>query len=179
MAQPAGGRAVPPARCGPRRRGGAPLVGGAQVATCPAEGSSGAQEGDWRYWRREERLLRAGLLDGLPAGFAVPRSYRIAERPDGPGLAVDGGPGDAPGGRWLPVRPAQTARHLGRFNGVYLEGRGPRPLPDAPWLGRDWLRQWLARVGRFDRGAGPLFADGAAWAPRWCAASSPRQCGSG
>jgi 8-oxo-dGTP pyrophosphatase MutT (NUDIX family) len=57
-----------------------------------------------------------------------------------------------------------TARHLGRFNALSLEGVGPRPLPDAPWPGRDWLRPWPARVGRFDRGAGPLLVDGAAWA---------------
>jgi hypothetical protein len=135
-----------------------------KVATCPLEGTSGAQEGDWRYWRREERLVRSGLLDGLPPGFAVPRAYRIEERPDGRVWLWTEDLGEAPRGRWPPARLALTARHLGRFNGLSLEGSGPRPLPDAPWLGRDWLRQWLARVGRFERGAGPLFADAAAWA---------------
>jgi hypothetical protein len=135
-----------------------------KIATCPPEGSSGAHEGDWRYWRREERLLRSGLLDGLPAGFAVPRAYRIDERPDGSVWLWTEDLGDAPGGPWPPERLLTTARHLGRFNGLPLEGSGPRRLPAAPWLGRDWLRQWLARVGRFERGAGPLLADGAAWA---------------
>jgi hypothetical protein len=134
-----------------------------RIAQSPTEGS-GAEEGHWRYWRREERLVHAGLLDDLPAGFAVPRHYQIAEQADGRVWLWMEDLRDEYGGRWPPDRLVSTGRHVGRFHGLYVERAGQRPLPDVAWLPRNWLRPWLERVGGFDRGAGPLFADAAAWA---------------
>ena len=134
-----------------------------KVATCPPEGSSGGQAGDWRYWRREERLVQAGYLRDLPPGFATPHYYWIDERPDGRVWHWMEDLRDALGARWPTARLALAGRHLGRFHATYLEGAGVRPLPDDPWLAHDWLRQWIARVGAFERTGGPLLADDEAW----------------
>ena len=57
---------------------------------------------------------------------------------------------------WPLERYGLAARHLGAWQGTYLAGR---PLPDAPWLTRGWLRSWCANWAAMRELAG----DVAAW----------------
>ena len=94
------------------------------------------------YWKREPLLYGAGLLDGLAGGLRAPRCYGC----DAPAGGVvwlwlehirEEGQQAWPLARW-----ALAARHLGRFNGAYLNGQ---LLRHAPWLGGRRLRSWLER----------------------------------
>ena len=95
-----------------------------------------------QYWKREAEAYRTGLLSDLPGRLVAPRCFDVVEHADrGIWLwleAID----DEYGGTWPLARYGLAARHLGQFNGAYLTGR---PLPAAPWLARDWLRQWTGR----------------------------------
>jgi hypothetical protein len=60
----------------------------------------------------------------------------VVEHPDGVWLWLEEVV-DAIGPRWPPAAHGVAARHLGRFNGAYLDGR---PLPGDPWLSTGVLR---------------------------------------
>jgi hypothetical protein len=96
-----------------------------------------ADPAHFRYWKREPLLYRSGLLDDLPGGLRAPRCYGCDELADGTvwlwleHVRADGA------GAWPRARWALAARHLGRFNGVYLTGRA---LPAADWLAGRRLR---------------------------------------
>lgn len=104
-------------------------------------------------YRRREALLyssgqhpQAGTRDP-PGGLALPRCYGVDAAGGVLRLWLEGVPDEA-GERWPLARFALAARHVGAFNGAYLAAR---PIPDAPWLARDWL----PRVVAFHE---PLFA---------------------
>jgi hypothetical protein len=91
----------------------------------------------WNYWKREFLAYSSGMLDELP-GIAAPRCLG----------AVDEGPltylwledvSEAAEARWPTDRYVLAAGHLGRFNGAYL---ADRPVPDAQFLTRTYLRSW-------------------------------------
>ena len=88
------------------------------------------------YWKREALVYRSGLLDGLPRGLAAPQCFGVVEQPDGVWLWLEEIV-DAIGPRWPLAAYGAAARHLGRFNGAYLDGR---PLPVDPWLSAGLLR---------------------------------------
>jgi hypothetical protein len=96
------------------------------------------------YWKREALLYRSGFLEDLPAGLRAPRCYGWDEPADGSVWLWLEQVREEGERLWPLARWALAARHLGRFNGVYLAGR---PLPQAPWLGGRRLRTWLARHG--------------------------------
>ena len=48
---------------------------------------------------------------------------------------------DGTGPAWTLEQYILAAHHLGQFNGAYLAGK--RPLPEAPWITRNWLRQYV------------------------------------
>jgi hypothetical protein len=77
------------------------------------------------------------MLADLPAGLVAPRCYAVVEQGDVVQLWLEE-VGDSIGLRWPVSRFGLAARHLGRFNGAWLDGR---PLPDSPWLGPDLLRE--------------------------------------
>jgi hypothetical protein len=112
------------------------------------------------YWRREVEVYQSDLLDDLPEGLAAPRCFGTVEMPGG-GIGVWLEEIiETPGGDWPLARYALAARHLGRFNGVYLTDR---PLPSYPWLtrrkfhdgfaGDTPLRDCFGSPGRWDHPA--------------------------
>jgi hypothetical protein len=50
---------------------------------------------------------------------------------------------DTYSGNWPLARYAMAARHLGRFNGIYISRR---QLPTFPWLSKHRTRQWLSFI---------------------------------
>jgi hypothetical protein len=118
---------------------------------------SGADPAHWYYWRREPLAYESGLVASFSGGLRGPHCYVAAE---GPGEQVrlwleDVGARPAPG--WPLERYGVAARHLGRAQGAFLVDR---PLPDEPWLSRDWLRAYLSQR----RENVELLDDPAAWA---------------
>lgn len=95
-----------------------------------------------QYWKRESELYGSGVLDSLPAGIGAPRCYGCDQRADGTVWLWLEQVRECGEHTWSLARWALAARHLGQFNGAYLDGR---PLPCAPWLGGRRLRTWLER----------------------------------
>jgi hypothetical protein len=91
----------------------------------------------WNYWKREFLAYSSGILDGLP-GISAPRLLGAADEGDVvfAWLEEVGSDRDE---RWPTDRYVTAALHLGRFNGAYA---ADRPLPDAPFLTRTYLRGW-------------------------------------
>ena len=117
------------------------------VRTPSGEAGTTTGVGDPRhadYWKREALVFETGLLADLPQGLSAPRCFRVEERPEGVRIWMEEVT-DTVGVHWSLRRFEVAARHLGRFNGVYLAGR---PLPAYPWLGQGLLR------ARADRNAG-------------------------
>jgi hypothetical protein len=76
----------------------------------------------------------------LAGGLRAPRCVLVAERPDASvALWLEDITG-VPAAQWPLARYGLAARHLGQTQGVYVTGR---PLPDEPWLSRDWMRAYL------------------------------------
>lgn len=103
----------------------------------PDEGAS--QLTAWSLPMREPLAYDSGLLETLPQVVGAPRRLGYERHGGRHHLwLADLGRDDA---AWSLSDYAHAARHLGRFNGAYLE---QLPLPAAEWLSRDWLRSWLA-----------------------------------
>lgn len=94
----------------------------------------------WNYWRREALAYSAGLLDNLPAGLVAPRCLLVTEPAVGEVWLWLEEIAGTPATDWPIARFALAARQLGQFQGMYAAGK--QPLPDEPWLSRDWLRAW-------------------------------------
>lgn len=90
------------------------------------EAAAGAQ--------REIQAYTSGLLGGGLVGISAPRLLGVFSRTGSTSLWLEDVV-DAYGGRWPLPRFRLAARHLGRFNGVYLVDH---PLPADPWLSMDW-----------------------------------------
>ena len=124
------------------RVSGSARVGGEQRAWSvilkvlpPTSGSPTA----WNYPAREALAYESGLLDDLPPGLGAPRCFGHTKHGGQHHLWLEDLGSDAI--RWRLDDYERAARALGRFNGAYLSGRS---LPVAGWLGRRWLRSWLA-----------------------------------
>lgn len=90
------------------------------------------------WWCREAEAYRSNTLARLPAGFAAPRCFAVVERAgEGYWLWLEEMT-DSVGSVWPLAHYGVVARLLGQFNGRYVTGT---PLPDWPWLSRDWLRR--------------------------------------
>ncbi|NJD59129.1 MAG: hypothetical protein C3F13_09020 [Anaerolineales bacterium] len=97
----------------------------------------------WNYWKRELLIYQSGWLDGLPEGVTAPRCYEAQEIPGNiAGMWLED-VSDTYSGNWPLARYAMAARHLGRFNGIYISRR---QLPTFPWLSRHRTRQWLSFI---------------------------------
>jgi hypothetical protein len=97
-----------------------------------------------RNWKREPLVYQSGILDHMPPGTAVPKLFFVATpSPETMWLWLE----DislANDGTWTLSRHGLAARHLGRFNGMYLVDM---PCPSFTWLRRDYLRNWAALGG--------------------------------
>jgi hypothetical protein len=99
------------------------------------------QPSDWNYWRREADAYRSGWLDDLPGRLAAPRCFGVVAYGDGTCWIWMKDIEDEFGPQWPLEYCGVVGSHLGQFNGAYLVGR---PIPSHPWLGRDWLRGYVA-----------------------------------
>jgi hypothetical protein len=106
----------------------------------------GSHPSDWDWSLREVEIYRSGLLHNLPGDFRAPAYFGDIEQEDG---SVWMWLEDVAGDRnepWPLERYAEVARQLGQFNGTWLVDR---PLPEHPFLSRDWLRKWVEPSAEF------------------------------
>jgi hypothetical protein len=94
-----------------------------------------------QYWKREILAYESGLLGTLMGSIVAPRCYEISTSPGGHVWIWLEEVVDDVGREWSIERLKMVARHPGSFNGTHL---GPR-VPDAPWLGRNFLRSWVSQ----------------------------------
>ena len=94
----------------------------------------------WNYHRREFLAYEEGLLVGLPGSIAAPRCLGITKYHNGICWLWLEDVRDTSSRAWSLTEYGLVARHLGQFNGAYLVGH---PLPDLPWLSRNWVKGWL------------------------------------
>ena len=93
----------------------------------------------WNYWKREFLAYGSGILDVLP-GISAPRLLSATDDGDVVHAWLEQVRSDLDE-RWPTDRYVTAALHLGRFNGAYAAGR---PLPEAPFLTRTYLRGWTS-----------------------------------
>jgi hypothetical protein len=105
---------------------------------------------DWNYWKREALIFQSGILDQVKCNSKcdlIPvRCYDVIEQPDGSVWLWLEHVQDPPGPTWSFGRRILAARHFGQFNGAYS---GPGAVPDYPWLGRGFVRQWVRMARLF------------------------------
>ena len=101
----------------------------------------------WDYWKREWHVYQSAWQQQLPGPLVAPRCLATGEilAETGEELAwiamedlkaIDSRP-------WAAGHFREVARHIGIFNGDYLDGR---PMPVDPWLSHDWLRGWTEQA---------------------------------
>jgi hypothetical protein len=96
------------------------------------------------WWRREAEAYRSGYLASLTVGLNSPRCFGVVDHPGEECWIWLEEVIDTMGGSWSLAHYGTVARHLGQFNGVYLERE---PLPQWSWLSRNWLRQTVEQGG--------------------------------
>jgi hypothetical protein len=95
--------------------------------------ADGKTRSDWNFWRREADAYRSGVLAELPGDLAAPRCLAVTDQPDGSVRMWLEEVRDDLGERWPLPRYGIAARHLGHFNGAFLDDR-LRPV--GPWMAR-------------------------------------------
>jgi len=100
--------------------------------TCPPLGFDKASD---EGWKREALAYRPGLLADIPGRLSAARALAVTEDADGTTWLWLEDVVDRFDGTWPLAQYGQAARHLGQFNGAYLDGR---PLPTFLWLAPHW-----------------------------------------
>jgi hypothetical protein len=116
------------------------------------------EPGDWNYWNREALVFQSGILDGWKGDLVPVRCYDVIEQPDDSVWLWLEHVRELPGQTWTLERHVLAARHFGQFNGAYC---GHRPIPDFPWLCKNFMRQWIRTFFAF--GAADIAMDPAFW----------------
>lgn len=93
---------------------------------------------DWPY--REMELYRSGMLEHLADGVRAPHYFGDLVRDDGSIWVWLEDITDGTQPPWPTGRYGVIARQLGQYNGSFLTHR---PLPDVPYLSRNWMRDWV------------------------------------
>ena len=106
-----------------------------------------AEESGRNYWKREWLAFDSGLLDELPGLLRAPRTLLTTQVSDTECWIwmedVEGRHGTT-----LMLDDYATIAHaLGTTQGAYASGM--RPLPEQPWLSRNWLPGWVDACAHF------------------------------
>jgi aminoglycoside phosphotransferase (APT) family kinase protein len=106
---------------------------------------SGAEETHRNYWKREWEAYCSGFLDALPGELRAPRTLRCTENgPDECWIWMEDVEG-IPGSEWALDDYDSVAFDLATTQAAYAAGRSVAPT--APWLARNWLRDWVDQLG--------------------------------
>lgn len=97
---------------------------------------------DLWYWKRELLMVQSGLLDRMPGPVKAPRYYKVEETSTGAWIWQEFVQSHRPD-PWTIDDYGFAARQLGRWNGAYACGA---PLPDQPWLARQYYRSWYSHT---------------------------------
>jgi hypothetical protein len=116
------------------------------------------EPGDWNYWKREALVFQSGILDDCKGDLVPVRCYHVIEQADDCVWLWLEDVKEPPGQTWTLERHVLAARHFGQFNGAYC---GDRPIPDCPWLSKNFMRQWLRTS--FAVGAAAIAMDPVFW----------------
>jgi hypothetical protein len=109
-----------------------------KIVQSPADGKG--EPTSYSYWKREALAYQSGVLSQLPGGITAPRCFATEEKSNSAYWIWMEDVKDEIEGAWPLEQYGIVARCLGRFNGAYLAGT---PLPDQPWVTRNWLRKYL------------------------------------
>ena len=109
--------------------------------------SISTDQSSWDYWKREWHVYQSAWLQELPGPLVAPRCLATGEiltetDQELAWIAMED-LGAADHGPWPADHFREVARHVGIFNGDYLDGR---PMPADPWLSHDWLRGWTEQA---------------------------------
>jgi Phosphotransferase enzyme family len=101
----------------------------------------------WDYWKREWHVYQSAWLQQLPGPLVAPRCVATGDiltetKQELAWIAMEDLRA-ADHGPWSAGHFREVARHVGMFNGEYLDGR---PMPADPWLSHDWLRGWTEQA---------------------------------
>ena len=108
---------------------------------------AGAEESHRNYWKREWLAFDSGLLDSLPGLLRAPRAALTTQRSaDECWIWMEDVHGRTGSALELDDYP-RIAHALGTTQGAFATGSVP--LPDQPWLSRNWLRGWVDVCAHF------------------------------
>lgn len=126
---------------GPAREPVVPWSAVLKVVRSPVEtGHAWDRPTDAIYWRREADVLTSHLLDDI-AGMVTPRSFGVVEPAPATMWMWFEDLGLIDRAAWTEAEYQVAARAIARFHAPYLTGT---PIPDVPWLNRDFLRGFHA-----------------------------------
>lgn len=99
--------------------------------------------GEWDFWKREWLVYQAPWIHTLREGLVAPRCFGSGEFGETAAWVAMEDLGSADRRPWSPSQFASAARHLGEFNGRFLDDGH---APTDSWLSRDWVRGWTERA---------------------------------
>lgn len=91
------------------------------------------------YWQREALAYQSALRSLLPPGLDMPRCFAVHQTNTRCWLWLED-LGHMRETRWSSEQYARAAYKLGQLNGIFLV---QIPIPEWPWLSRNWLRNWV------------------------------------
>ena len=97
----------------------------------------------WDFWKREWLVYQAPWIRSLRQGLVAPGCFGSGELGETAVWVAMEDLRSADRRPWSPSRFESAARHLGAFNGHFLDGAG---APADWWLSRDWVRGWTERA---------------------------------
>ena len=93
-----------------------------------------------RYWKREALAYQSGLLEDLPGKIRAPRCYEVIEQAAQEVWLWLEEIVDDRKGKWSLDQYGTVARHVGEFNGIFIENTSAF---SHPWMTKCHLRSWV------------------------------------